>query len=74
MSVVLPFPGLRAALRGARNPSRRSLNGVHPAMGSSLMSWVCAASCECCGRPTLAGRTGLEGLILCGHCSPPSVA
>jgi len=38
------------------------VTGLHPALGGGLMSWVRPASCDCCGRPTLAGRAGLEGL------------
>ena len=74
MSVIVPFPGGRAASRSRQhNRTGQSLGAVHPTQ-AGMISWVRPASCECCGRPTLAGRTGLEGLTLCGHCSPPSVA
>lgn len=68
MSAVLQFPGTRTALRG------RAASAAHPSRGGSVISWVRPASCECCGRPTLAGRPGLSDQTLCGHCSPPSVA
>ena len=74
MSVIVPFPGGRAASRGGqRNRSSRTLGAVHPTLAAPI-SWVHRASCECCGRPTLACRGGAERTILCGHCSPPSVA
>jgi hypothetical protein len=74
MSVVVPFPGLRTAGRSAqRRHSAEQLSAVHPVRGGSVISWVRPASCDCCGRPTLAGR-GQGDLTLCGHCRPPSVA
>ena len=61
MSVVVPFPGLRAAGRvGARNRSAQTLGASHAVRGGSVISWVRPASCDCCGRPTLAGRSGVE--------------
>jgi len=60
MSVVVPFPGLRAARGGQRNRSSQTPSAPHPARGSSVISWVRPAECECCGRPTLAGRRGLD--------------
>ena len=75
MSVVVPFPGLRTASRGGqRNRSSQTLGAVHPARAGSVISWVRPATCECCGRPTLAGRRGYGETTLCGHCSPPNVA
>ena len=75
MSVVLTFPTMRSAARGGlRNRTNQTLNGVHPARGGSVISWVRPAACECCGRPTLAGRAGTDRSVLCGHCSPPSIA
>ncbi len=75
MSVVLPFPGIRAAARGGqRSRSSQTLSAVHPARGGSVISWVRPATCDCCGRPTLAGRSGFERMTLCGHCSPPNIA
>ena len=73
MSVVVPFPGDRVAPTGSRNRSSQSLSAVHPARGGSVISWVRPATCECCGRPTLAPR-GVGRMTLCGHCSPPSIA
>jgi len=74
MSVVVPFPGLRTAGRGGqRNRTGQTLSAVRPTRGS-VISWVRPAECECCGRPTLAGRSTLERVTLCGHCSPPNIA
>ena len=75
MSVVVPFPGQRATARGNQHNrvSQRS-TGAHPARAGSVISWVRPASCDCCGRPTLAGRSGLEHVTLCGQSSPPSIA
>ncbi|HEY3058442.1 MAG TPA: hypothetical protein VGL99_05655 [Chloroflexota bacterium] len=75
MSVVVQFPGLRAAGRtGQRNRALSALGPTHAVRGGSVISWVRPASCDCCGRPTLAGRSGAERVTLCGHCRPPSVA
>jgi hypothetical protein len=75
MSVVVPFPGLRAASRGGqRNRSSDTLSAVHPTRAGSVISWVRPASCECCGRPTLAARVGLGRMTLCRQCSPPNIA
>ena len=74
MSVVVPFPGTRAAARAGRNRSSQTLSGIHPTRAGSVMSWVWPASCECCGRPTLAARSGIDRETLCRHCSPLSIA
>ncbi len=74
MSVIVPFPGARAATRGGQyNRSGPTLSAVH-STPTAPISWVHRASCECCGRPTLGCRGGAERTILCGQCSPPSVA
>jgi hypothetical protein len=74
MSVIVPFPGGRVASRRAQhNRSGQTLGAVHPTR-AAMISWVRAASCECCGRPTLVRRSGAERMTLCGQCSPPSVA
>jgi hypothetical protein len=75
MSVVVPFPGAQSASRGGqRNRSNQSLSAVHPTRAGSVISWVRPASCECCGRPTLAARQSPGRMTLCGHCSPPNIA
>jgi hypothetical protein len=75
MSVVVQFPGVRAGSRAVqRGRAVQAIGGAHPARAGSVISWVRAASCECCGRPTLSGRNGSGRSVLCGHCSPPSVA
>ena len=75
MSVVVPFPGARAASRGGqRSYASQTMAALHPAHAGSVISWVRPATCECCGRPTLAGRSALRGATLCSHCSPPNVA
>jgi hypothetical protein len=79
MSVVVPFPGARAANRG-RQASRSGhalhagSQALHGPNGLSVISWVRPASCACCGRPTLAARGAGDRNALCGHCSPPSIA
>ena len=74
MSVIVPFPGGRATAHGGpRNRSGQTLGAVHPTR-AGMISWVRPASCECCGRPTLAGPSGMERMTLCRHCSPPNVA
>jgi hypothetical protein len=74
MSVIVPFPGGRAASRGGQlNRSAQTLGAVHPAR-AGMISWVRPASCECCGRPTLASRSGVARMTFCRQCSPPSVA
>jgi len=74
MSVIVPFPGGRAAAgSGQHSRSGQTLGAVHPTRAGTI-SWVHRASCECCGRATLAGRGGSERMTLCGQCSPPSVA
>ena len=75
MSVVVPFPELSAASYGGqRSRTSQTLSGVHPARAGSVMSWVRPASCDCCGRPTLASRTGQDRRTLCRHCSPLNIA
>jgi len=75
MSVVVRFPSARVAARGSvRNRSSQGVAAVHLAPAGSVVSWVRPAACECCGRPTLAGRRALDGVTLCGHCCPPNVA
>jgi hypothetical protein len=75
MSVVVPFPGVRAASYGGQwSRTSHTLSGVHTARAGSVMSWVRPASCECCGRPTLASRTGQDRSTLCRHCDPPNIA
>jgi len=74
MSVVVQFPGMRAARTGQRNRAVSALGAPHAVRGGSVISWVRPASCDCCGRPTLAGRNGADRVTLCGHCRPPSVA
>jgi hypothetical protein len=75
MSVVVPFPGMRTASRGGqRNRNYLTVSSGHPTRGGSLLSWVSPATCECCGRPTLAGPKGLDRTTLCRHCSPPNIA
>ena len=76
MSVVLQFPGMTVAGRAwQRNRSPHTLGAVHAVRGgSSLISWVRPASCECCGRPTLAARSGIDRETLCRHCSPLNIA
>jgi hypothetical protein len=73
MSVVVPFPGMRA-VRGQRARVGQPTLGIHPVRGGSVISWVRPAHCSCCGRPTLAGPGPLGGATLCGHCTPPSAA
>jgi hypothetical protein len=70
MNDVLFFPELRGKRARTGHPSQL----LHAARGGGVMSWVCAAACECCGRPTLAGPSGREHRTLCGHCSPSSIA
>jgi len=75
MSVVVPFPGLRSAARGGqRNHNGQTSAAMHPARAGSVISWVRPAACACCGRPTLAGRSVIGRLTLCGQCSPPNIA
>ena len=75
MSVVVPFPGVSLGTRGIqRKRGGAAIDAIHSVRGGSVISWVCPASCACCGRPTLAGRPGQQHVTLCGHCSPPSVA
>jgi len=75
MSVVVPFPGVRLAGRATqRSRSSQSLGAAHAVRGGSVISWVRPASCDCCGRPTLAGRSGAQLATLCVHCSPPNIA
>ncbi|HYY87923.1 MAG TPA: hypothetical protein VFA49_03940 [Chloroflexota bacterium] len=75
MSVVVPFPGARLGRAGARGRSSQVAGptAAHPIRGGGVISWVRAAECACCGRPTLAGQAGL-GSTLCAQCRPPSVA
>ena len=74
MSVIVPFPGGRAAARGGQhNRGSRTAGAVHPTH-TAMISWVHRASCECCGRPTLGCRGGAERMILCGKCTPPNIA
>jgi hypothetical protein len=74
MSVVVPFPGVRGASRGFQRSSSQTLSAVHPVRAGSLLSWVRPAKCDCCGRPTLSSRMGVDRGTLCRHCSPPSIA
>jgi hypothetical protein len=75
MSVVVPFPGIQAASRGAqRSRGGQAASAVHPARAGSVISWVRTASCDCCGRPTLATRVGTGRGALCRHCNPPNIA
>ncbi len=75
MSVVVQFPGMRVTGHsGQRSRGPQSLGASHAVRGGSVISWVRPASCECCGRPTLAGRSGRERMTLCVHCGPPRVA
>jgi hypothetical protein len=74
MSVVVPFPGARNAARGGQRNRTNQAASPHTTRGGSVISWVRPAECECCGRPTLAGRSARNGMTLCGHCSPPSIA
>ena len=71
MSVVVPFPGSRGATRSHTN---HTPSAVRPSRPGSVISWVRAASCECCARPTLAGQTGLGRATLCTQCRPPRIA
>ncbi|HYW89978.1 MAG TPA: hypothetical protein VFB50_19550 [Chloroflexota bacterium] len=68
MSEVVPFPGMRAAGHVVQRQGPRVLRS------GGVISWLRAASCVCCGRPTLAERSGVQRVTLCGHCSPPSIA
>ena len=72
MSVVVPFPGARAAARGTAQRSRAQ--SAHSERALSVISWVRPTACDCCGRPTLAGESRVTRETLCGHCSPPSIA
>jgi hypothetical protein len=75
MSVVVPFPGSRASVRPAqRSGGQVRAGGLSGRRGVSVISWVRPANCACCGRPTLAGRSGHDRVALCAHCSPPSIA
>ena len=75
MSVVVPFPGSRGATRGAqRSHTTRTPGALRPGRAGSVISWVRAASCDCCARPTLAAQTGLGRATLCSQCRPPSIA
>jgi hypothetical protein len=75
MSVVVPFPGIQAASRGAQHSrGGQAASAVHPARAGSVISWVRTASCDCCGRPTLATRVGTGRGPLCRHCNPPNIA
>src|SRR5205823_1607109 len=71
MSVVVPFPS-RAGARGRVRTARSQAEYLGRSLG--VISWVRPASCECCGRPTLAGQSRVARMTLCGHCSPPNVA
>jgi hypothetical protein len=74
MSVVVPFPGSRASVRPAHHGAGPVHAGSRTGQGVSVISWVRPANCACCGRPTLAGRSGHDRVALCGHCRPPSIA
>jgi hypothetical protein len=74
MSVIVPFPGGRAAShRGQHNRAGQTLGAVHRT-DAGLISWVRSASCDCCGRQTLARRGGTNRATLCGQCRPLGVA
>ena len=74
MSVIVQFPGARAGSRSRQhNRGAQMLGAVHLS-GPGMISWVRPASCECCGRPTLARRGGIVRMTLCGECNPPNVA
>jgi hypothetical protein len=74
MSDILPFPGGRVASRGGQHSrSGQTLGAVHPTR-AGMISWMRRASCECCGRATLAGRARTERMTLCRQCNPQNVA
>ena len=75
MSVVVPFPESRAlaARTGGRGRARtQARSATHSAHGGGVISWLQAAQCGCCGRPTLTMHAGTSPL--CAQCTPPSVA
>ncbi len=78
MSVVVPFPMARNVptyvAAGSRGRNGLSGRAAHTIRGGTIMSWVRAEPCTCCGRPTLHGRDLADGEILCSHCTPPNAA
>jgi hypothetical protein len=76
MSVVVPFPGSRVVRAGA--PGRGQMTSLAARAGTlhtlrgGVISWMRAAECSCCGRPTLSARAGRDPL--CVQCTPPSIA
>jgi hypothetical protein len=74
MSVVVPFPEVSTARVALRDRGTRTVPDARFLAGPGVISWLRPAQCECCGRPTLAGRGGLDRPTLCGHCAPPNIA
>ena len=89
MSAVVQFPSARVTEpRSAKvvsvSSARRRLprqsttaSALHDVRGGnvvSILSWVRATACDCCGRPTLHGHDGPNADTLCGDCTPPNAA